>query len=433
MDQNTIIALSTPPGRGAIAVVRMSGGRAKSIAGKIFSPMPASPNTLKVGKINLGDFSDQAMLVFFDAPRSYTGEDMVEFHCHGGSGVANELIRKCIGLGARMAQNGEFSKSAFLNGKQNLTNAEGIIQMIEAESRLELKAGQNLMENRLGKLTQDVQQKLTDIIAECEAALDYPEEDLDISSKEQIKRKLSEVAALLDGLLLSADRGRLISSGVNVAIVGDTNVGKSSLLNAFLGTDRAIVTDVAGTTRDTLTESIVYRDAKFNFVDTAGLRKTEDFVEKLGIDRTRRAIEKADIVLNVVENGGAALETQKPFIIVHNKMDLLKTVPQERENEIYVSASRGDNIERLKQKIYDVFELGAFAQNDVFLTNARHVDCIKNTKRFVAAALAAIGQTTLDCVMAELHSAWHTLGLVTGVTASEEIINRIYEKFCLGK
>ena len=434
MKDNTIVALSTPPGRGAIAVVRMSGGRAKEIAGKIFSSMPKEPNTLKVGKISLDGFSDRAMLVFFDAPRSYTGEDTVEFHCHGGAGVAGELIRKCISLGARTAVNGEFSKRAFLNGKQNLSNAEGIIQMIDAESRLALKAGENLMSGRLGKLTAKIQDELTDVIAECEAALDYPEEDLDVLSRGQIYCKLSEIYGSLNRLAFSAETGRIISGGVNIAIVGNTNVGKSSLLNALLGSERAIVTDIAGTTRDTLKESIIFKDAKFNFIDTAGLRKTEDYVEKLGIDRAQRAAEQADLVLNVVEGGGETVKTDKPVIIVRNKMDKIKTDGIcLKENEIWVSALYGTNIEELKQKIYDKFSLGSVGQDDTILTNARHADCVENAKRFVKNALDALDITTLDCVTAEVRNAWNTLGLITGATASEEIIDRIYEKFCLGK
>ncbi|HRX14366.1 MAG TPA: tRNA uridine-5-carboxymethylaminomethyl(34) synthesis GTPase MnmE [Eubacteriales bacterium] len=430
---STIIALSTPVGRGAIAVVRMSGSDSKKIAKAIFEPFPDKPNFLKVGTLALDSFSDRAMCVYFDAPRSYTGEDMVEFHCHGGVGVSGEVLKKCIALGAVMAQNGEFSKRAFINGKQNLSNAEGIIQLIDAESGMALRAGENLLENKLGKTTVNIQNKLTEILAECEAALDYPEEDLEISTLNEIKKKLTSTYNELNSLLLSAETGRLVSGGINIAIVGKSNVGKSSLLNALLGENRAIVSAIAGTTRDTLRESVIYKDVKFNFVDTAGLRATDDEIENLGIERTRESVKKADIVLNVVDEDEKTINNDKPLIIVRNKMDKLKVLPKEKENEIFVSALFGTNIDRLKQKIYDYFQVGALSQDDLILTNARHIDCVEQAKRSIAQAIYAADETTLDCVTVDISEAWQSLGLITGTTASEEIIDKIYEKFCLGK
>ncbi|HPG91889.1 MAG TPA: tRNA uridine-5-carboxymethylaminomethyl(34) synthesis GTPase MnmE [Clostridia bacterium] len=430
---STIIALSTPIGRGAIAVVRMSGSDSKKIARTIFKPFPKQPNLLKVGTLSLDGFSDRAMIVYFDSPHSYTGEDIVEFHCHGGTGVSGELIKKCIALGARLAANGEFSKTAFINGKQNLSNAEGIIKMIEAESKLALIAGENLLENKLGKITVNLQNKLTEILAECEAALDYPEEDLEISTLSEIKNKLKAVYNELNSLLLSAETGRMVSSGINIAIVGKSNVGKSSLLNSLLGIDRAIVSSTAGTTRDTLSESLVYKDVKFNFIDTAGLRATEDEIENLGIARTYDSINKADIVLNVVDEDEITVDTDKPLIVVRNKMDRLSVLPKEKGNEIFVSALHGTNIDKLKQKVYDFFSVGNLLQADLILTNARHIDCVNQAKIAIAHAITAADETTLDCVTVDISQAWHSLGLITGTTASEEIIDKIYEKFCLGK
>ncbi|MDD4833072.1 MAG: 50S ribosome-binding GTPase, partial [Clostridia bacterium] len=329
--------------------------------------------------------------------------------------------------------NGEFSKRAFINGKQNLSNAEGIIQLIDAESRMALRAGENLLDNKLGKTTVNIQNKLTEILAECEAALDYPEENLEISTLNEIRKKLTLTYNELNSLLLSAETGRLVSGGINIAIVGKSNVGKSSLLNALLGENRAIVSAIAGTTRDTLRESVIYKDVKFNFVDTAGLRATEDEIENLGIERTRESVKKADIVLNVVDEDEKTVDTDKPLIIVRNKMDMLTVLPKEKENEIFVSALYGTNIDRLKQKIYDYFKVGALSQDDLILTNARHIDCVEQAKRSISQAIKAADETTLDCVTVDISEAWQSLGLITGTTASEEIIDKIYEKFCLGK
>ena len=370
---NTIVALSTARGKSAIAVVRMSGDGALDVAKKVFSPMPEQPNLLKVGNLQTANFVEHAMCVWFKAPHSYTGEDMVEFHCHGGLAVVQAVIEACLANGAAPAQNGEFSKRAFINGKQNLTNAEGIIEMIEAETVSAAKAGANLLENKLGKKIVALQDELLDLVSAGEVALDYPEEDVELPTIAQIKHTLAEIGDKLDQLIRTSTLGKVARYGIDVAIVGAPNVGKSSLLNALLNEDRAIVSDICGTTRDTLKESVGYKDIKFNFVDTAGIRKTDNTIEQEGIKRAIAAANSADVVLNVTDNPAdrTVFPTVKPQIRVFNKCDLFAEMPC-CDDSLVISAKSGD-VEIVKQTLYDMFCAGDIQGADVLVTNERPV------------------------------------------------------------
>ena len=428
---STIVALSTPRGRSAIAVVRMSGEDAINIAQKFFEPFPKQPNLLKVGALHTEYFDEQAMCVYFVAPHSYTGENAVEFHCHGGSAVCQAVIETCLKYGAVMAQNGEFSKRAFINGKQNLTNAEGIIEMIEAETASAAKGGANLLENKLGKRVVALQNVLLDVLSASEAALDYPEEDLELPTVSSIKQTLKQIATELDALIATSTLGKVAKYGIDVAIVGAPNVGKSSLLNALLGSDRAIVSEVRGTTRDTLTESVFYKDIKLNFVDTAGLHDTTDVVEIEGIKRAKRAADSADVVLHVTDDptDRSVYPTIRPQIRVYNKSDLFETLPC-CVDSLVVSAKNGD-VEIIKETIYEMFSAGEIQTSDLLITNERHLSCLQRAKKQVEDILNA--ETTLDIVSTSVHQLWETLGEITGANAQEDIINNIYSKFCLGK
>lgn len=441
MTEQTIIALATPIGKSAVAVIRMSGQDSIDIARKVFSPMPKQPNLLKVGTLKTEHFDEQAMCVYFVAPKSYTGENSVEFHCHGGMAIVSAVLDALIRNGARMAQNGEFSKRAFINGKQNLTNAEGIIEMIEAETQSGVKAGENLLNNRLGKLTIELQDKLTDLISATEVALDYPEEDLELTTVQQLDGELSAIIKQVTTLLDTASVGKIVKYGINVAIVGAPNVGKSSLLNALLGSDRAIVSNIAGTTRDTLTESVAYKDTKFNFVDTAGLRETADTIEAEGIKRAMHAVEQSDIVLNVVDNTDTPTQNfNKPTITVYNKCDtmsasVIKKLQQGKKSTqvAVISAKNNIGIEQLKEQIYSQFHTQKTAQDSLILTNARHIDCLVNVKNVLLKAYDELQNATLDCITVCLREAWDELGAITGTNTNQAIIDRIYSKFCLGK
>lgn len=430
---STIVALSTARGRSAIAVVRMSGENAINIAKQFFAPFPKEPNYLRVGTLKTQHFDEHAMCVYFVAPHSYTGEDTVEFHCHGGTAVSQAVIEQCLRFGAVMAQNGEFSKRAFINGKQNLTNAEGIIEMIDAETASAAKAGANLLENKLGKRVIELQDKLLDLISACEATLDYPEEDLELPTTETVAKSLGEISQTLANIIATSALGKVAKYGIDVAIVGAPNVGKSSLLNALLGTDRAIVSGIEGTTRDVLTESAYYRDIKFNFIDTAGLRDTDNEIEAEGIKRAKAVAEKADVILYVVDNPNdqSTFQTDKPIIKIYNKADLgAKT--QLAENEIALSAKSGD-VEELKQRLYDMFNAGEIQTSDLLITNERHLSCLTQAKVQIDVALAETARATLDIVTSAMRDGWAALGEITGTNAQEDIIDRIYSKFCLGK
>ena len=430
---STIVALSTARGRSAIAVVRMSGPNAINIAKQFFAPFPTEPNYMRVGTLKTAHFDEHAMCVYFAGPHSYTGEDTVEFHCHGGTAVSQAVIEQCLRCGAVMAQNGEFSKRAFINGKQNLTNAEGIIEMIDAETASAAKAGANLLENKLGKRVIELQDKLLDLISACEATLDYPEEDLELPTTATVAQGLGEISKTLAGIIATSALGKVAKYGIDVAIVGAPNVGKSSLLNALLGTDRAIVSGIEGTTRDILTESVYYRDIKFNFIDTAGIRDTDNEIEAEGIKRAKAAADKADVILYVVDNPNdqSVFQTEIPLIKVYNKADLgAKT--ELLANEIAISAKSGD-VEELKQRLYDMFNAGEIQTSDLLITNERHLSCLTQAKVQIDVALEETQRATLDIVTSAMRDAWATLGEITGTSAQESIIDRIYSKFCLGK
>lgn len=434
MKNNEVIAaISTPVGRGAISVVRMSGKGSIEIAKSLFKNMPEKANELKLGRFNGENFSDQAMCVYFSSPRSYTGEDMVEFQMHGGYAVANAALKTLLNNGCRLAEHGEFTKRAYLNGKMNLANVEGVMDIIDAESVTAAENGYKMLTGALDGKISELQDKLTDLLAQIEVALDYPEEDLEYVTKEQIKDALSEIKQKTQSLLDTSSKGRIIKNGVNIAIVGKTNVGKSSLLNTLVGYDRAIVTDIEGTTRDTLSESYVYRDVKFNFIDTAGLRKTSDVVENIGIERSKKAVENADIVLLVydgekVDGEYEEIAKNPKTIKVFNKAD----IKNHGNDVLSVSAKTGENVEKLKEVIYEKIKLGNISSSDVMITNARHIDCLNRALKSLDRANEVIDET-LDCISLEIREGWQALGEITGATANEEVVNRIFEKFCVGK
>ncbi len=428
----TIVALATPPGNSGVAVIRVSGDSSLEILKKITrDERDFEPRKMYLREIFFDNSIDKCLVVYFRAPFSYTGEDTVEIQSHGGFFLANKIIDECIRLGARLATAGEFSKRAFINGKMSIDQAEGIMDLIHAESDVQLKLGSNLMIGKLRSKIEKLQNILTDILADTEAKLDYPEYDYTETETNDTLAKLESVESQLDDLIADSKTGMIIKNGVKVALIGAPNVGKSSLLNALTNTDKAIVTNVAGTTRDVVEAEYIYKGIVFRVFDTAGIHESDDVVEKIGIDRARNTINDSDIVIRVsTKDSICDIPVDKPFIDVFNKCDLSCDMPT---NYLCVSAKTGLNLDKLKEKIFTLTTSEHIDTNKLYLTNTRHIECVKRAKEHVHNALQLFTSTTMDIISGEIRSAWLALGEVSGNVSNETILDRIFSKFCLGK
>lgn len=444
---NDIIAsISTPLGTGAISIVRMSGQGCLDLAFGVFKNKNINKQNIQPRMLYLGDFvgqniQEKCLMVYFKQPNSFTGEDMVEFQLHGGEYLTEQVLFELVGQGARLAENGEFSKRAFLNGKMSLDEAEGIIDMIEATSKAELKAGYELMKGKLFEKVEHMQNLLTQTIASMEVTLDYPEHDDEYEEKQHAIATLQTVEQQIDELLKNSQHGQYIKHGVNVALVGKPNVGKSSLLNALLGQERAIVTEIQGTTRDTLKETILYKGIKFNFIDTAGLRDSEDKVEKIGIQKTHDTIKTADIVVFLID-GAEKFDEQDDQIynqikqynplVVLNKQDI--SIEQDLPFEVLsISAKNNQGIEQLKEQIHKRTIKEKIDTSAMVLTNQRHVLALQNAKQLTQQAIQSLPFVSMDIANFEIRKIWLELGKITGVSENEKIIDEIFARFCLGK
>lgn len=442
---STVAAIATPLSAGAVGIVRLSGEEALKIASKCFTTtlLPsfthAEPYRMYLGKFNAEGFSDRCLAVYFKSPHSFTGEDVVEFQCHGGVRLMEEVLKSVISHGAVIADKGEFTKRAFLNGKFSLAQAEGVAEMIMSENIAALNAGYRMLKGNLSSQVRSMLDTILDLTASLEASLDYPDE-----LEEEVKQLSTEVLGKLyidvKTLLKSASKGRIVKSGINIAIVGAPNIGKSSLLNALLGKDRAIVTDIAGTTRDTLEERIEVNGVFLNFIDTAGIRQTSDYVEQLGIDKAYSSAENADIVLFMLDASGEmskedmALEARlkdKRVLKVYNKSDM-GILPSNNDG-IAISALNGTNIDLLLDKIVSYFMSGEVDTSGEILTNLRHIDAVERALDSIKSATYNVEDAPIECTLIDLHAAYSALGEITGDTASEDVIDRIFTKFCLGK
>ena len=425
-----ISAIATAQGTGGVAIIRVSGDGALALAKKMFSRKGEyEPNRMYAGRIDCETLSDYGMCVYFKAPHSFTGEDTVEFHCHGGVEIARAVLKRTHDLGARPAEAGEFTRRAFLNGKLSLSAAEGLGEMISARSEAQVKAGYLLYGEKLTQEGKRLQSLLKECLAEVDADVDYPEEDLSAVTGEKVDGRLAVVEGGLSALLKQYRAGKRIREGVNVVLCGKPNAGKSSLLNALLGYDRAIVSSEAGTTRDCVEGSLELHGVLFLLTDTAGLREGEGAIEREGIRRARAAMERADVVVWVREDDeqpelpeGAAL------IVVASKSDL----GEKREADVSVSAVTGEGIEELKELI---FERGFGKENDgVFLMEERHYRAVGEAKEAVAAARRAIAEGLPSELYSEdIKRAYVALGLISGESATEDVISEIFSKFCVGK
>lgn len=428
----TIVALATPPGNSGVAVIRISGEKSKEILTKlIHENLDFEPRKMYLKNVYSGDIVDRCLVVFFASPYSYTGEDVAEIHSHGGYFLSQKIIDTTIELGATLAGKGEFSKRAFINGKMSIDQAEGVMDLINAESEMQAKAGSSLLQGKLKEVITNYQNILTDILAEIEAKLDYPEYEYDDNETKNLKKKLIDLRSNLENLIDESKSGLIIKNGIKVAIVGAPNVGKSSLLNALSKTDKAIVTDIAGTTRDVIEAEYEYNGIIFRLYDTAGIHESDDVVEKIGINRALKAIDDCDIVLKISTlNNICNIKTNKPTIEVFNKADIYN---YNDDKYIYISALTMKNVEKLKQLIFEKTVKEDFNSNKLYLTNTRHIECVKKAKKAIDNVLKIFDETTMDIISSEIKSAWYSLGEITGVTSDENIIDKIFSKFCLGK
>ena len=428
----TIVALATPAGNSGVAIIRVSGENSLDLLKKITNETSGfEPRKMYLKNIYLGEITDKCLVVYFRAPFSFTGEDVVEIQSHGGYFLAQKIINKLVEFGARIADRGEFSKRAFINGKMSLDQAEGVIDLINAESEMQAKTGSNLLFGKLKELIETNQNALTDILADIEAKLDYPEYEYDEKESIQIKNRLQNIYNDLNDLVVQSKNGLLIKNGVKVAIVGAPNVGKSSILNAMTKSNKAIVTNIAGTTRDIVEAEYEHNGILFRLYDTAGIHESDDIVERIGIDRALDTLNTCDIVLKVsTKDDLCNIETDKPYIDIFNKSDL---IDEKNDKYFYISATNNLNIDELKQEIFNKTICGDIKQNKLYLTNTRHVDAIKRACISINNAINVFDETTFDIISAEIKSAWSSLGEVSGIVSDEAIIDKIFSKFCLGK
>ena len=446
MMEENISAIATPAGKGGVAIIRISGKSPLAIAEKMFSPTGKTrvqefePYKMYTGKIDGGSFSDFGLCVYFKAPASYTGEDVVEFHCHGGENVARGILKRTFFHGARSAGKGEFTKRAFLNGKLSLSSAEGVANMINGESDAEVKAGYLLYTEKLTSAVKEFQAELKTLLAGIDVSVDYPEEDIEEQHIEELCLALKELESKLCKLSSAYATGKKIKSGVTVALCGKPNTGKSSLLNTLLGYDKAIVSSVAGTTRDAVEGTIEIQGRKFNLYDTAGVRESGDAIENIGIERAESIIRSADVAVFVVDGATGVNEEDlrvlemvkdKPLIKLVNKIDL---TPNKRttDADVCVSAVTGEGVETLKSLLYEK-SFSSLSEDAAFLIEERHFEALKRAKESVARAIIACESEPLDLIAIDVKEAWTTLGEITGETATEAIIEEIFSKFCVGK
>ena len=456
-----IAAIATGHSPTAIGIVRVSGQGCFACCDRVFRAFNGSPFSQQTPRNMVfgemldaqGRVIDQGLAVRFPGPRSYTGEDSAEFHCHGSPVVLRELLGALFAAGARQAKAGEFTRRAFLNGRLDLTQAEAVIDLIDAETASAARNAAAQLDGGLRRVLEPIQDALLDVTSRFYAVVDYPDEDIEDIRPEQVAQALDSSAAALDRLLATCQRGKVLKSGVRTAIVGRPNAGKSSLLNALAGFDRAIVTDIPGTTRDTVEESVLCGGVLLRLTDTAGIRDTEDTVEQLGVERSRKALEAADLVLAVVDGSVPPtaedlavlrLAAKAPrWIAVFSKCDLWDTKARSvgvigqvgaPAASVSLSAVTGQGLDRLEAAVAALFPAGEAPDSGSLLTDQRQEEAARRARDAVRRAKEALDAgLTPDAILTDAEEALDALGELTGRTAKEEIVSRIFSRFCVGK
>ncbi|AWQ32831.1 tRNA uridine-5-carboxymethylaminomethyl(34) synthesis GTPase MnmE [Staphylococcus aureus] len=459
MDLDTITSISTPMGEGAIGIVRLSGPQAVEIADKLYKGKHLL-NDVPSHTINYGHIIDpeskevieEVMVSVLRAPKTFTREDIIEINCHGGILTINRVLELTMTYGARMAEPGEFTKRAFLNGRIDLSQAEAVMDFIRSKTVRASKVAMNQIEGRLSDLIKKQRQSILEILAQVEVNIDYPEyDDVEDATTEFLLEQSKEIKQEINRLLDTGAQGKIMREGLSTVIVGKPNVGKSSMLNNLIQDNKAIVTEVAGTTRDVLEEYVNVRGVPLRLVDTAGIRETEDIVEKIGVERSRKALSQADLILFVLNNNEALTQEDytlyevvknEDVIVIVNKMDLEQNIDINEVKDmigdtplIQTSMLKQEGIDELEIQIRDLFFGGEVQNQDMtYVSNSRHISLLKQARQTIQDAIdAAESGVPMDMVQIDLTRTWEILGEIIGETASDELIDQLFSQFCLGK
>lgn len=457
---STIAAISTAPAIGGIGIIRMSGDECFEILNKIFIPKHKEKienikgYTIKYGKVvnpKTNKIIDEVLVSYFKNPKSYTAEDLCEINSHGGIVVVREILELCLQNGAELAEPGEFTKRAFLNGRIDLTQAEAIIDIINAKTSREAQESANQLEGYLSKKINEMKAKIMDLMVDIEANIDYPEYDVEEVSNNRAEGKLIEVKKDLENLSKTFENGKILKDGIKIAIIGSPNAGKSSLLNSILKEERAIVTDIAGTTRDIIEEQVVIEGIPFKIVDTAGIRNARDKIEQIGIEKSKKAANEADVVIGVFDSSVELndedreilkLLQKKKSIIILNKIDLnidkagnSPEILQASSPVVRLSIKNGDNLDELYHELIKMFNLNQInLGNELLITNVRHQELINKAIESTRMAIDDLNNDMpIDIISINIKQILEHLGEITGDNISEDIIKSIFSKFCLGK
>ena len=451
---DTIAAISTPLGEGAIGIVRLSGTDSFKIAQKIFKGKDlnsVASHTLNYGHIvdpDKDEILDEVMIGAMRSPKTFTREDIIEINTHGGIAVTNEILQLVIREGARLAEPGEFTKRAFLNGRVDLTQAEAVMDIIRAKTDKAMNIAVKQLDGSLSDLINNTRQEILNTLAQVEVNIDYPEyDDVEEATTEIIREKTTEFEALLSNLLKTARRGKILREGISTAIIGRPNVGKSSLLNNLLREEKAIVTDIEGTTRDVIEEYVNINGVPLKLVDTAGIRETEDIVERIGVERSRKALKEADLVLLVLNASEPLTDQDRQLleisqdsnrIILLNKVDLPQQIELDEipADHIKISVLKNQNINQIEDRINALFfeNAGLVEQDATYLSNARHISLIEKAVESLQAVNEGLAMgMPVDLLQVDLTRTWEILGEITGDAAPDELITQLFSQFCLGK
>ncbi|BEU08332.1 TPA: tRNA uridine-5-carboxymethylaminomethyl(34) synthesis GTPase MnmE [Staphylococcus aureus] len=459
MDLDTITSISTPMGEGAIGIVRLSGPQAVEIADILYKGKHLL-NDVPSHTINYGHIIDpeskevveEVMVSVLRAPKTFTREDIIEINCHGGILTINRVLELTMTYGARMAEPGEFTKRAFLNGRIDLSQAQAVMDFIRSKTDRASKVAMNQIEGRLSDLIKKQRQSILEILAQVEVNIDYPEyDDVEDATTEFLLEQSKEIKQEINRLLDTGAQGKIMREGLSTVIVGKPNVGKSSMLNNLIQDNKAIVTEVAGTTRDVLEEYVNVRGVPLRLVDTAGIRETEDIVEKIGVERSRKALSQADLILFVLNNNEALTQEDytlyevvknEDVIVIVNKMDLEQNIDINEVKDmigdtplIQTSMLKQEGIDELEIQIRDLFFGGEVQNQDMtYVSNSRHISLLKQARQTIQDAIdAAESGVPMDMVQIDLTRTWEILGEIIGETASDELIDQLFSQFCLGK